>query len=179
MNAKKILLNLLLILLLVLLIGLVDAQEDFAAASMESVKLCPCSNQAYKIAVQNTGAAASSYTVLASGTAKDWVTFNPNKFVLNPGQKGSLSAIVNSECNIEGDYSLEIFIITNKGLTKAVKQNINFSQCYDYDLEQGNVLEQAEESIKFLKHDGSYLICKNERNIIPILITNNENFGNR
>src|SRR3989344_8317890 len=105
MNAKKILLNLLLILLLVLLIGLVDAQEDFAAASMESVELCPCSNQAYKVTVQNTGAVASSYAVLASGTAKDWVTFKPNKFVLNPGQKGSFSVIVNSDCNIDGDYN--------------------------------------------------------------------------
>ena len=198
MNVKKILLNLLLILLLVLLIGLVDAQEDFAAASMESVELCPCSNQAYKVTVQNTGAVASSYAVLASGTAKDWVTFKPNKFVLNPGQKGSFSVIVNSDCNIDGDYNLEIFIQTDKGLTKAVKQNLNFSQCYDYDLEQGNVLEKAEESIKFLQHDGSYLICKNEREnskkefsgvhkdklyeqqkLIPILITNNENFGNR
>jgi uncharacterized membrane protein/Na+-transporting methylmalonyl-CoA/oxaloacetate decarboxylase gamma subunit len=177
MNAKRIILNL--FLLLVLLIGLVSAQEDFTATSSRTVELCPCSNQAYAVTVENTGTTASSYTILASGVAKEWVTFNPDKFVLNPGQKGSFYVIVNSDCNVKGNYGLEIFIITNNRLTKVVKQVLKFSQCYDYSLEQGKVVERVEESLSFLQHDGSYSLCKDEQKSIPILITNNENFGNR
>ncbi|MCK4859552.1 MAG: hypothetical protein KAS87_03220, partial [Candidatus Omnitrophica bacterium] len=177
MNAKTIVLNL--FLLLVLLIGLVNAQEDFTAASLPSVELCPCSNQAYTVAVENTGTAAGSYKVLADGDAAEWVNFNPSRFVLNPGQKGSFLVFVNSVCNIRGDYGLDIFITANSGLTKVIRQVLKFSECYDYSLEQGEVIEEADESIKFLQHDNSYSLCKDEQKAIPILITNNENFENR
>ena len=176
MNAKKIILNLL---LLVLLIGLVNAQEDFAATSLPSIELCPCSSQAYTVTVENTGTAATSYTVLASATVAEWIKFNPDKFILNPGQKGNFFVIVNSDCNIEGNYDLEIFITTTNGLTKVIKQVLKFSQCYDYSLEQGKVIDEADESIGFLQHDNGYLLCKDEQKIIPILITNNEKFENR
>ncbi len=178
-TTKKIFLILFPFLLLVLLISLVNAQEDFTASVKSSVELCPCSNQAYAINVQNTGSIASSYTVLAGNNVAKWVTFNPNRFVLNPGQKGSFFVFINSDCNIEGDYDLEVFITTTNGLTKVIKQVLKFSQCYDYSLVPGNVLDEANESIKFLQHDEFYSICKDEQKIIPILITNSENFENR
>ncbi|MCH8003354.1 MAG: hypothetical protein IH934_01885 [Nanoarchaeota archaeon] len=176
MNTKKLLFSL--FLLLFLLINIVNAKEDFTASSSRSVELCPCSNQAYSVNVQNTGSVQNSYTVLASGGAAEWITFNPSKFVLNPGQKGSFFVIVNSVCNIEGDYDIEIFITTNNGLTKVVKQVLEFSQCYDYTLDQGKVVEEVKESLSFLQYDGSYSLCKNEQKSIPILIVNNENFEN-
>ena len=180
MNAKKILLTLFSFLLLVLLISLVNAQEDFVASSKKgSVELCPCSNQAYSITIQNTGSTASSYTVLAGGSAVEWVNFNPSKFILNPNEKGSFFVFVNSRCNIEGDYDLEIFVTTNNGLTKVIRQTLKFSKCYDFSLEQGKIIEDIEESVSFLQHDGSYSLCKDEQKSIPILITNNENFENR
>jgi len=177
MNTKKLLFSL--FLLLFLLINIVNAKEDFTASSSRSVELCPCSNQAYSVTVQNTGSDQDSYTVLASGDAAEWITFNPSKFVLNPGQKGSFFVIVNSVCNIEGDFDLDIFITTNNGLTKVVKQVLKFSQCYDYTLDQGKVVEEVGESISFLQYDGSYSLCRDEQKSIPILITNNENFENR
>lgn len=179
MNNKKILLRLFSFLLLVLLTNIANAQGDFTAVSSRSVELCPCSNQAYTVTVQNTGSVQSSYAVLASGDAAEWVAFNPEKFVLNPGQKGAFSVIVNSICNIKGDFGLEIFITTNSRLTKVVKQVLSFSQCYDYSLEPGEVDEGIEESISFLQHDGPYSLCREEQKSIPILISNNENFGNR
>jgi len=180
MNAKKLFLNLLLfIITLVSSVGIVNAQEDFTASSSKSVELCPCSNQAYTVTVENTGTIASSYRVLANGAAKEWVTFDPGKFILNPGQKGAFSVIVNSICNIEGDYDLELFITTNSGLTKVIKQALKFSQCYDYSLDYGEVVEEARESISFLPHEDPYLLCKNEQKSVPVLITNNENFGNK
>jgi len=179
MNNKKILLSLFSFLLLVLLTNITNAQEDFTVSSSRSVELCPCSNQAYTVTVQNTGPVQSSYAVLASGDAAEWVTFNPDKFVLNPGQKGAFSVIVNSLCNIDGNRNLEIFITTNSRLTKVVKQVLSFSQCYDYSLEQGEVVEGIEESISFLQHDGPYSLCRDEQKSLTFLISNNENFGNQ
>jgi len=177
MNAKKILFSL--FLLLFLLMNIVNAKEDFTASTSRSVELCPCSNQAYSITVQNTGSVQNSYTVLASGDAAKWINFNPSKFVLNPGQKGNFLVFVNSVCNVEGDFNVDIFITTNNGLTKVVRQVLKFSQCYDYSLTQGDVVEEVEESIRFLQHDDSYSLCKDEQKSIPILIANNENFENR
>jgi hypothetical protein len=177
MNTKRIILSF--FLLLVLLIGLVNAQEDFTASTKSSIELCPCSNQAYIVTVENTGTVASLYRVLANKNMAGWVNFNPDRFVLSPGQKGSFYVIVNSDCNIEGEHELKIFIATNNGLAKVIKQALKFSDCYDYSLEQGDVIEEADESIRFLQHDGSYSLCKDEQKGIPILITNNEDFENK
>jgi len=178
MNAKKPLLALFLFSLLLLIANIASAQEDFTASSIPSAELCPCSSQAYAVTVQNTGTTASSYEVLASGSAAQWVAFKPSKFSLNPGQKGSFLVYVNSACNIKGGYNLSIFIKTGKGLAKAINQNLKFSECYDYSLEQGEAVDAAK-SISFARHDGAYSLCKNEKNSIPVLITNNENFENR
>ncbi len=178
MNAKKPLRISFLFLPLLLLINAVSAQENFAASSIPSAELCPCSNQAYAVAVQNTGTTASSYEALASGNAAEWVAFKPSKFALNSGQKGSFFVYVNSVCNIRGDYNLSIFIKTGKGLAKAINQNLKFSECYDYSLEQGEAVDSAK-SISFARHEGAYSLCKDEKKSIPVLITNNENFENR
>jgi Na+-transporting methylmalonyl-CoA/oxaloacetate decarboxylase gamma subunit len=177
MNCKKTFTSL--FFLFILLISIVSAQEDFTASTKGSVELCPCSNQAYTVNVENTGSIAGSYAVLASGDVVEWVTFSPDKFVLAPGQKGSFFVSVNSECNIKGDYDLEIFITANNGLTKVVNQVLDFAECYDYSLEQGEVIDNIGESARFLQHDNSYILCRDEKKSIPILITNNEDFENQ
>ena len=153
------------------------AQEGFKATAVPSVELCPCSNQAYTITIENTGNVASSYRVLANKEISEWVKFSPDRFALNPGQKGSFSVIVNSACNIEDTFDLEIFIATNAGAAKSLKQQLKFLECYDYSLKDGEITD-AEDKIEFIAHDGSYELCKNEQKAIPILITNNENFAN-
>lgn len=181
MNSKQISLKLFLLFLLAFIaVGTAAyAPEDFTATSKGSIELCPCSNQAYTVIVENTGTVPSSYKVLADGSASGWIKFNPDRFSLNPGQKGSFYVIVNSECNIKGNYDLKMFITSNWGITKAIKQNLEFSECYDYSLEQGNVIDEAAESIEFEWHDGQYSLCKDEQKVMPILITNNENFENK
>ncbi len=153
------------------------AQEDFKASTVPLVGLCPCSNQAYTVIVENTGIAASSYRVLANEDLSGWVKFIPNRFALNPGQKESFSVIVNSECNIEDTFDLEIFIATNAGSVKSIKQQLKILECYDYSLEQGEVTD-ADDKVEFIAHDNSYELCKNEQKAIPVLITNNEDFTN-
>ena len=177
MKVNKIFLNLFLILLFFISINIVYAQEDFTASSRPSVEMCPCSNQAYQVTVKNTGDIGSSYTVLADGDAAGWITFNPGKFVLNAGQKGSFFVFVNSLCNIEGEYGLNIFITTSNGLTKVVRQKLKFSECYDYSFDTGDVVDP--ENVKFEQHSGSYSLCKDEKKAIPILLANKEKFENR
>ena len=177
MIIKKSLLTIIIFSFFLLLPNAIFAQEDFKAVTVPLVELCPCSNQAYTITVENTGSAASSYRVLANEELSEWVTFNPGRFVLNPGQKGSFSVIVNSVCNIEGSFDLEVFIATNAGLAKSLKQELKFLECYDYSLEHGDAVEVSEK-VEFNEHDGSYNLCKNEQKAIPILIANNENFAN-
>ena len=80
------------------------AQEDFKASSLSTVNLCPCSSQAYKIIVENTGKETSYYGVIASGNISKWLSFNPSRFSLAAGQKGSFAVMVNSECNIKGGF---------------------------------------------------------------------------
>src|SRR3989338_7510630 len=136
---------------LFLLSGIAVAQEDFKADTIPSVELCPCSNQAYTITVENTGTVASSYRVLANEELSEWIKFSPNRFALNPGQKGSFSVIVNSDCNIEDTFDLEVFIATNAGLAKSLKQELRILECYDYSLGEGEITD-AWDKIEFIAH---------------------------
>src|SRR3990167_24532 len=177
MILKKVLFTVIIFSFFLLVPNAIFAQEDFKATTIPSVELCPCSNQAYAVTVENTGTAASSYRVLANRELSEWIKFSPSKFALNPGQKGSFSVIVNSACNIENTFDLEIFIATNAGAAKSLKQQLKFLECYDYSLKDGEITD-AEDKIEFIAHDGSYELCKNEQKAIPVLITNNENFAN-
>jgi len=179
MKSKKLVLGLFSFILIFLIINAVYAKEDFYASASPSLELCPCSNQAYSITVQNIGDEVSSYEIIAGGDAAGFVSFQPNKFALGPGEGGSLLAIVNSECNVKGNFNLEIYITTNKGLTKLIKQGLKISECYDYSFEQGKAIDEVNESLNFLAQEGSYALCTNEKKSIPILFTNNEDFGNQ
>jgi len=178
MIAKKMVFGLFPFLLLLLSITSVNAQEDFTAFSSDSIELCPCSNQAYTVTVQNTGSVASSYSVVAEGDVAGWVTFQPQKFSMDPGQRGNFFVSVNSVCNVKGNFDLDIFITTSDGLTKLVEQDIQINECYDYSLEQGEVVDEVDESVDYIQHDGSYSLCTDEQSSIPLLMTNEENFEN-
>ncbi|MBI2208833.1 hypothetical protein HYU50_05040 [Candidatus Woesearchaeota archaeon] len=181
MKLKKLVLNSVPFFLLLLLANIGNARDftDFTATTLPSVELCPCSNQAYTVTVQNTGSVENSYTIAAAGDAAEWVKFSPSRFILQPGQAGSLNVVVNSVCNIKGNFSLEVFITTNNGLTKAIKQTLKINECYDYSLQEGNVVDGAGENVAYTEHDGPYSLCTDEQKSIPILITNNENFENQ
>ncbi|MBI2651719.1 hypothetical protein HYX01_04565, partial [Candidatus Woesearchaeota archaeon] len=166
MNAK----TFFIFVLLLILASFVSAKEDYAASSLSSVELCPCSNQIYAVNVQNTGTEASSYTVSAAGNAAKWVKITPEKLVLNAGQNGKFSVLVNSECSIEGNYNLEIYLRTDKSLTKLIKQKLAFSKCYDYSLSEGEPINFAEEKALYVNYNGTYFLCTNEKKIIPVLI---------
>jgi hypothetical protein len=164
--------------LLAILINFTLAQ-DFNANTIPSVELCPCSNQAYPVTVQNTGSEISEFEIIAGGTSADWITFSPRRFVLNPGESGNFFVFVNSLCTIEGDYDLEIFISVKQGPTKVLRQVLEFTACYGYKLELGKVVEQPEEIIGFSEHEGAYFLCRDEQFKIPVLLSNEEKYENR
>ncbi len=173
---KKVILYFIFFLLLILVAA---AQEDFDVTAQGKVDLCPCSNQAYPVYVQNNGASTSEYSVSFSGNAAKWVQANPSKFNVNPGVAGYFFVYVNSDCGVEGSHDLNVHIAKGS-LIKTVKQNLNFIECYKFDTELGNLIEMKEgqESVSFSKHDGDYSICEEEEKVLPILITNKESYGN-
>ena len=178
MEVKKLVFKVFTFLLLVLFISSVNAQEDFSASTTPEVSLCPCSDQAYTVTIYNTGAVPSSYSLIAAGDTKDWMSFNPKNFALNPGEGGTFNVGINSVCNIAGDFDAEIIIQTSNGLAKAIKQTLTISECYDYSLELGKEVQEAEDAVEYMEHGKKYDLCTNAQYSIPILITNNEDFEN-
>lgn len=177
MAGKKRVAGLFAFFLLIALFANPSYAQDFSASTMPSVSVCPCSNQEYKVAVTNVGPVKASYNVAAAGNASPFITFEPSRFELNPGQSAAFRAIANSACNIKGNFGLEIYITANNNLTKLIRQNINVKECYDYAINPGEVAVAAE-SIAYKAHAGIYGLCTDEKKSIPILIKNNEGFGN-
>jgi len=174
MKLKKPVLSLFSFILVLFLANIAVGQEDFIASTLPSVDLCPCSNQGYPVTIQNIGSVESSYTLNALGNTTGWISFNPKSFALKPGQSGNFFVFVNSICNLKGEFELETVITASNGLAKSIKQNLKINECYGYELQEGNIVHKAEESISFAQHDGQYSLCTNEQASIPILITNND-----
>jgi len=169
----------LLIFVFILVISFVNAQQDFNIVSEPKIDLCPCSNQAYNILLQNTGSSFSSYSVSNSGEAADWVSVRPSEFSLNPGTATNLQVVVNSPCNIEGESVLSTFV-TSAGVTKKITQNLNFLACYTYDVLLGEIqdFEEEIEDVSFTEHENGYEVCEETQIVIPILVENKESYRN-
>ena len=157
----------------------VASLEDFAVTAQDKVDLCPCSNQGYVVYVQNKGSLTTTYSISFSGSAAEWVKASPSKFKVNPGVASYFFIYVSSDCNIKGAYDLNIHVKTSS-LTKIIKQNFNFIECYKFDIELGNLIEaeEGQTSASFSEHIGDYNACEKEKIALPILITNKESYAN-
>jgi hypothetical protein len=169
--------KLILLLLTILFSGNVYAVEDFSASASKIVELCPCSNQDYKVTVSNTGSETSTFSVISSESLREWLTFIPDTFTLGAGQAGAFLVRVNSACNIKDNFESEIYIVSDTGVAKSIKQQLQFSDCYKYELQEGKISDSN--NTDFEAHEGAYSICTDEQLSIPILIENEENFANR
>lgn len=150
------------------------AQEDFSASSQASYTLCPCSGQGFYITVSNSGTAASTYTLSATGDFKEWVTFSPSSFSLNAKQSGNVAVYVNSPCNQRQNAPVSVTITTKEGFSKAITTTIQFNpSCYSFSLTQGKMVDSANiPSITFTPHEGDYSMCALGTKVIPILVNN-------
>jgi hypothetical protein len=178
MNSKKAFVYCALLLLIVLN---AVAQEDFDITASADIDLCPCSNQGYAVYVHNKGASTTTYSVVGfSGDAAKWVKASPSKFSINPGATSYFFVYVSSDCGIEGAYGLNVFVKSASGLTKAVKQTLNFVECYRFDVEEGDFVNvgEGQTTAFFSKHSGAYSLCEKDKALLPVLITNREDYGN-
>lgn len=155
------------------------AQGAFNIISGSKIDLCPCSNQAYSIIVQNTGISKSTYVVSKTGNASEWVRIVPLNFDVDVGKSAKIFAYVNSPCNIKGEYQLNLIIHSDR-IKKSLGQRLNFMDCYDYSLTLGKSSEFKEKigSLQFTINENGYEICEGTKNVIPVLIENKENFEN-
>lgn len=157
----------------------VAAQEDFLLTAEPNVDLCPCSNQGYPIFIENTGSVSSTYDVSFGGDASEWASAAPYSFSIDPGVKSYFFVYINSECNIKGYTDLDVNVQANT-IGYTVKQNLSFVDCYKFDIREGDVVEVEDEQINipFTGHIGPYNICERDNLILPVLITNEEDYGN-
>jgi hypothetical protein len=164
---------------LILLVFTVIAQGDFTVTAESKVDLCPCSNQGYPIYIENKGSSTTTYSVSFSGSAAGWAKAAPEKFSINPGTTSYFFVYINSDCNIQGSYDLNTHIQTSS-ITKTLKQSLNFIECYKSYIELGKFIEMKEgqTTAKFSEQNGTYNICEEDKKILPILITNEESYGN-
>ena len=163
-----------------LIASFANAQEDFNLISDAQINLCPCSNQAYNILLQNTGSASSTYQIRSDGAASGWVTATPSELTLNPATAANILVYVNSPCSIKEKFDLKTFVASANGLTKSISQDLNFLACYDYSIGLGQIQDFKEDmkSVSFEEHENGYEACEEVKKIIPILIENKEDYGN-
>lgn len=161
------------------IVSFVNAQQ-FNLVSNDKIELCPCSNQAYNILLQNLGTQPVTYQISKSGIASEWVDIKPASLKLNPNTATNLVVSVNSPCNTFGEFDLNTFATTASGQTKLITQNLNFLSCYNFDINLGKVQDFNEDlrTINFIEFDGSYEVCEEDQQVIPISIENKESYGN-
>ncbi len=163
----------------ILACSIVNAEQDFTFSVPQNIELCPCSNQAYPVLVQNTGDEDITLSMSVTGQASSWITFDPQAFTLQPGQASNILAYVNSACNIEGSAIANIIVSSQAGLAKQITQSLVFNKCYDYSVTFGRESPQRNDAMTFGPKEGSYLVCKGDSAIIPILLENKEEFANK
>ncbi len=156
----------------------VVAQGDFTITTKANVELCPCSNQGYPVYIQNKEASTTAYSISFAGSAAKWAKAVPSEFSINPGATSYFFVYVNSDCNLEDSY--ELFVNIKSGELKTIKQNLSFTECYKFEVEEGNLIkiEENQTSALFSGHTGAYNVCGNEETTLPLLITNKESYSN-
>ncbi|MEM4246951.1 MAG: PGF-pre-PGF domain-containing protein, partial [Candidatus Woesearchaeota archaeon] len=96
-----------------LVISTVLAAEDFTASGTARILTFACSPASAQITVYNTGDVASAYELIAEGDARKWVYFEPQSFVLEPGQSQVIDEHFSIPCNAK-DAVLDVIIATTE-----------------------------------------------------------------
>jgi len=175
MHYKKLILFLAMFLLS---LSLISAQENFDVTTKKSYTMCPCSGQGYAVVIANTGTIPSTYSLTVGEEVEQITTITPSKFSLNPGQAAQAVVSLNSPCDWRGLLTIDLFIATNKGMVKGLKQQLQFTDCFESSIAAGEIIDLAEEesSVIFKPHEGAYNLCADEKAVIPLLIKNEDQF---
>ena len=93
--------------------GMPSSGEDFTASGTSRILTFACSPAEGQITVHNTGIVPSAYELFSEGKARKWVVFDPQSFVLDPGQSQTVNEHFSVPCDAE-DASLDVVIATNE-----------------------------------------------------------------
>ncbi len=96
-----------------LVISTVFAAEDFTATGTGKIITFACSPASGQITVFNTGDTPSYYELIPQGDAQGWVSFEPESFMLSPGQSQIVNEFFSIPCDAE-DTPLDIVIATEE-----------------------------------------------------------------
>lgn len=165
---------------LLFLVPIVLGQEDFGITAEPTLDVCPCSGQGYVIYIENKQNTVESYSVTFSGGAGEWARAQPAKFSINPGLTSYFYVFINSDCNIIGNYDLNVHITDGK-VVKTLKQILNFGDCYKSSIEIGELVPIKEDltQLEFAIQTDEYNICQeDDSKFMPILLKNLESYEN-
>ncbi len=103
-----------------------EVKDDFLLSSNNAViETCACQTFLDFIYVENIGNMPITYKISSDSR---YVTPYPNSFVLKPGQKIRLLNYIRAPC-IGNDFDFNIYVTTNTGLTKVMKQFVKVDRC--------------------------------------------------
>ncbi|MBI4738800.1 hypothetical protein HY772_04520 [Candidatus Woesearchaeota archaeon] len=109
--------------------------EDFTAVSPQTaISLCACDLATSSIAVLNTGETTSVYSLSQEGSASGWSTAAPETFILERGEKKTITQFVDVPCNARGDYTLTTKITTLFDLRKDLTQTAHVKNCPNVEI---------------------------------------------
>ena len=125
-------------------------------------EVCPCSPVRYDFVVKNTGDFAETYNISVT-PFPEYVTVSENLLVLGPGQSKEIYVFVATPCGIYGDMDFSLVVGAQRSNVKAeLPFNLKINACYDYSVSSADVMN----------------VCKDIRNVAPVIITNNADVAN-
>ncbi|MBW3015133.1 hypothetical protein KY330_01815 [Candidatus Woesearchaeota archaeon] len=111
-------------------------KDEFAVSSSNSeVMVCAGSAEPVdNIIVTNTGDITSTYSVYLEGSAAKYVSINPSRFSLNPGEYQILYLFVKTSSSAIGSYDLDIGIESDFGAVSEVEKKITTRNCQNLNI---------------------------------------------
>ncbi|PIU75695.1 hypothetical protein COS75_03010 [Candidatus Pacearchaeota archaeon CG06_land_8_20_14_3_00_35_12] len=135
-----------------------------AEIKIDSVRTaCPCQTSTMILQLKNNGMYVEDYSLAVQGSLKNYVTLSQTRAVLGANQSTEISVVVNTTCNLLGNYDIS-FIASSNGITRATATtNYPILPCYEYEISTAK---------------DSYLITEHENLTIPVSIKNDGTMNN-
>jgi len=131
--------------------------------------LNPCQSKSLELFIQNVGPFKEDYTL--DSNYDGYITYNANKFTLEPNQVAKVTATVKFDCSIYGMQNLVFNAHSvNNRLTASVAAPLNIARNYTFDVSVGNNINDANVGLD---------VCNRVLSTqLPITITNHGSVAN-
>ena len=135
-----------------------------------SETITPCKTAVFKFNVKNTGTFDETYE-FSSEPLSDNTVFAPKKTTIGSGETRQVEMQVTPDCNVWGDYSLELY--TNAKLSEAAAKtsgiSLHIERDYDFNLVFGELYApKANKTPEIEAYAGDYFLCEEESSITAV-----------